>query len=251
MHGIVHGTAHPLDIRLLDRTALARHLAFRRDDVVCAATGYATDVGRAVRAHGTEHAHLAHALDGTACGLDGTDALLGSDAGMTCLADEARRKGVVIRGCQAGTADVASIVEDEAGLAGRKARRVEVGGATATGLLLDAEDDLDGGILSTLLDERAHRLDDRRDAYLVITAQHGGAIAVDDPIDDAGLHVLAGLHAVEMRGEDNRSRCGACKLGVEVSRIRTNLGTRAVYRHRAATFLEGGLAVCRRLALAA
>lgn len=38
---------------------------------------------------------------------------------------------------------------------------------------------------------------------LVITAQDGGAIAVDDPIDDAGFHVLAGLHAVEMRGEDD------------------------------------------------
>lgn len=119
-HGIVHGTAHPLDICLLDRTALACHLAFRGDDVVCAATGYATDVGRTVRAHGTKHTRLAHVLDGTACGLDGADALLGGDAGMARLADEARRKGVVIRSCQAGTAHVASIIEDEARLAGSK-----------------------------------------------------------------------------------------------------------------------------------
>lgn len=56
VHGIVHGTAHPLDICLFDRTALACHLTFRGDDIVCAATGYATDVGRAIHAHGTEHA---------------------------------------------------------------------------------------------------------------------------------------------------------------------------------------------------
>lgn len=71
---------------------------------------------------------------------------------MARLADEARRKGVVIRSCQAGTAHVASIIEDEARLARLKVCSVEVGSATAAGLLLDAEDDLDGRILSTLLD---------------------------------------------------------------------------------------------------
>ena len=87
------------------------------------------------------------------------------------------------------------------------------------GFLLNAEDDLDGGIGPAFLDKRANGLDDGRHTDLVVSTQDGRAIAVNHAINDLRIDAFAGLHAIEMGRENNRAVNGARELGIEIAGI--------------------------------
>ena len=129
-------------------------------------------------------------------------------------------------------------------------RRAEVCRAATAGLLLNAKDDLDGGIRSAFLNKRANGLDDSRHADLVVSTQDGRAVAVNHAIDNLRIDALARLHAIEMGRENYRAVNGTRELGIEIAGIGADLLSRIVDRHRTATALEGILAVCGSTCLA-